>query len=83
VTRGPGYDHYLRDGEWIPVEPDPAAIREALARLVTDAAQRDELAHRAQTAGEREFGVPAFVVAYERAYEDAVSATAQPTPVRP
>jgi D-inositol-3-phosphate glycosyltransferase len=83
VTRGPGYDHYLRDGEWIPVEPDPAALREALARLAADPAGRSELAERARAAGEREFGVPAFVDAYERAYADALAATAQPTPVRP
>jgi D-inositol-3-phosphate glycosyltransferase len=83
VTRGPGYDHYLRDGEWIPVEPDRSAIREALVELVADPAHRREVAERARAAGEREFGVPAFVAAYERAYEDAVAATAQPTPVRP
>jgi D-inositol-3-phosphate glycosyltransferase len=83
VTRGPGYDHYLRDGEWLPVDPSPAAIREALAALAGDPARRDELAERARAAGEREFGVAAFVAAYEQAYEDVLEATAQPTPVRP
>ena len=82
VTSGPGYEHYLRDDEWIPVEANPSAIRDALTALAADKARRDELAGRARAAGEREFGVPAFVSAYERAYEDAV-ATAQPTPVRP
>jgi glycosyltransferase involved in cell wall biosynthesis len=83
VTRGPGYDHYLRDGEWIPVEADPSAIREAVAALAGDPARRDQLAQRARAAGEREFGVAAFVAAYERAYAAAGGATAQPTPVRP
>jgi D-inositol-3-phosphate glycosyltransferase len=83
VTGGPGYDHYLRDGEWIRVDADPSAIREAVAALAGDPARRDELAQRARAAGEREFGVAAFVAAYERAYAAARGATAQPTPVRP
>jgi glycosyltransferase involved in cell wall biosynthesis len=82
VTRGPGYEHYLRDGEWIPVEADASAIREALVALAADPARVDEVAARARAAGEREFGVPAFVAAYEGAYEELV-ATAQPTPLRP
>jgi glycosyltransferase involved in cell wall biosynthesis len=82
VTRGPGYEHYLRDGEWIPVEADADAIREALAGLAAEPARAEELAARARAAGEREFGVPAFVAAYERAYEEVVAA-AQQTPVRP
>src|SRR5204862_428114 len=58
VTPGPGYDHYLREGEAVLVARDPAAIREVLTRLAHDEHERSELAARAQAAGAREFGVP-------------------------
>jgi D-inositol-3-phosphate glycosyltransferase len=80
VTRGPGYDHYLREDEAVFVPADPAAIRAELTRLAREPDHRRELAQRARAAGEREFGVPRFVAAYEQVYDDA---TAQPTPVRP
>jgi D-inositol-3-phosphate glycosyltransferase len=80
VTRGPGYDHYLREGESVFAEPDQEAIRAAVIRLAADPRHREELAQRARAAGEREFGVPRFVAAYEEVYSEA---TAQPMPVRP
>jgi glycosyltransferase involved in cell wall biosynthesis len=80
VTRGPGYDHYLREGEAVFALREPDAIRAELTRLATDEAHRRALAERARAAGEREFGVERFVEAYEEVYAEA---TAQPTPVRP
>ena len=80
VTPGPGYDDYLREGEAVLVARDPAAIREVLTRLAHDEHERTELAARARAAGEREFGVPGFVAAYEELYAEAI---AQPMPVRP
>jgi glycosyltransferase involved in cell wall biosynthesis len=82
VTPGPGYDHYLRDGEAVLVDRDPAAIRDALVRLAEDESYRRALAARAREAGLREFGVDRFAEAYERVYSEAIS-VAQPTPVRP
>jgi D-inositol-3-phosphate glycosyltransferase len=68
VTRGPGYDHYLRRGEVLFVERDADAIRSALHRVATDEQLRGELAASAQEAGRREFGVEPFVSAYESIY---------------
>jgi glycosyltransferase involved in cell wall biosynthesis len=82
VTREPGYDHYLRDGEVLLVERDSRAIRDALRRLVTDERLRHGLAAKAREAGRREFGHDRFVDAYEAVYRELVS-TAQPIPVRP
>ena len=82
VTPEPGYDHYLRDGEAVLVDRDPAAVRDALVRLATDEEYRRELATRAREAGRREFGIERFAEAYERVYSDAIS-VAQPIPVRP
>jgi glycosyltransferase involved in cell wall biosynthesis len=72
VTNGPGYGHYLRDGEALLVERTPAAIRDALARLARDEPYRRELAARAREAGRREFGVDRFAEAYERVFELAL-----------
>ncbi len=83
ITPGPGYDHYLREGEAVPVRRDPAAIRAALIRLGTDPTYGRELAEKAHAAGRREFGLARFVTAYEEIYAEAIGATAQPTPVRP
>jgi D-inositol-3-phosphate glycosyltransferase len=80
VTRGSGYDHYLRGGEAVFVLREPDAIRAELKRLAADETYRRELAERARDAGEREFGVERFVAAYEELYAEA---TAHPTPVRP
>jgi D-inositol-3-phosphate glycosyltransferase len=70
VTREPGYERFLADGDAIFVDPDSAAIRTALLRLVSDESFRLALADRARTAGEREFGLDRFVDAYEALYGD-------------
>ena len=70
VTRGPGYERYLSEGDAVFVEPRAAEIRQALLRLGSDDAWRRELAARARSVGEREFGVDGFVGAYERLYEE-------------
>jgi D-inositol-3-phosphate glycosyltransferase len=80
VTPGPGYDHYLRDGEVLFVRREADEIRAALRRLATDDSFRSELAARSREAGSREFGVQRFVDEYEELYRDAI---AQPIPVRP
>jgi D-inositol-3-phosphate glycosyltransferase len=72
VTRGPGYEHYLRDGEVVFVERDSAAIRTALKRLAGDKRLRAGLAERAREAGRREFGVDRFVEAYESVYSTLI-----------
>jgi D-inositol-3-phosphate glycosyltransferase len=72
VTHGPGYEHYLRDGEVVFVERDSAAIRTALKRLAGDERLRGELAERAREAGRREFGVDRFVEAYESVYSTLI-----------
>ena len=70
VTRGPGYERYLGEGDAVFVEPQGREIREVLLRLVSDDAYRRELATRAGSVGEREFGVDGFVGAYERLYAE-------------
>jgi len=76
VTSGPGYSHYLRDGEVILVERSPTAIREALRRLAEDEPHRRDLAERARQAGRREFGVDRFAEAYERVFGEALESRA-------
>ncbi|MGH3109381.1 MAG: glycosyltransferase family 4 protein [Gaiellaceae bacterium] len=73
VTREPGYERFLSDGDVVFVPPDPAAIREALRGLAADPAHRQTLAERARIVGEREFGVKSFVDAYESLYEETRS----------
>jgi D-inositol-3-phosphate glycosyltransferase len=68
VTREPGYERYLEDGDVVFVPPEPAAIRDALRRLATEPHHRSELAAAAREAGRRRFGVDAFVDAYESLY---------------
>lgn len=70
VTQEPGYERFLADGDAIFVRPDSTAIRDALLRLVADISLRQVLAHRARTAGEREFGLDRFLDAYEALYGD-------------
>jgi D-inositol-3-phosphate glycosyltransferase len=82
VTREPGYDHYIRDGEVAFVRRDSNEIREELRSLVADHRRRERLATKAREAGRREFGVDRFVEAYERIYAESVQ-TAKPTPVSP
>jgi glycosyltransferase involved in cell wall biosynthesis len=72
VTPGPGYEHYLRDGEALFVERNAAEIREALLRLSSDGPFRNEAGVRAQAAGSREFGVERFVDAYEQTYREVM-----------
>jgi D-inositol-3-phosphate glycosyltransferase len=69
VTREPGYERYLSDGDVVFVPPEPEAIRAALRRLATEPSHRSELAAAAREAGRRRFGVDAFVDAYETLYE--------------
>jgi glycosyltransferase involved in cell wall biosynthesis len=70
VTAGPGYDHYLRDGDVIFVRRDASEIRDALLGLLRDESRRRQLAARAREAGEREFSMNAFVTAYEDLYRE-------------
>ena len=72
VTRGPGYEHYLRDGDVVFVGRDGAEIREALLRLAGDESWRRQLAEQARAAGRREFGLEPFVSAYEDLYRDVL-----------
>jgi D-inositol-3-phosphate glycosyltransferase len=72
VTAGPGYEHYLRDGEVIFVSRDGAEIRDALLRLAGDESWRRQLTERARAAGRREFGLEPFVSAYEDLYRDVL-----------
>jgi D-inositol-3-phosphate glycosyltransferase len=82
VTREPGYDHFLHEGEALFVDRTPESIRSALRQLAGDETLRRNLAERAHSAGRREFGVDRFVAAYEEQFA-AVVETAQPIPVRP
>ena len=68
MTREPGYERFLSDGDAIFVDPEPAEIRAALLRLVNEERHRKEVADRARAVGAREFGVERFVDAYERLY---------------
>jgi len=71
VAAGPGYDHYLREGEALLVPREAGEIRAALQRLATDESVRDDLASRARVAGQREFGIERFADAYEQLYREA------------
>jgi glycosyltransferase involved in cell wall biosynthesis len=71
VTSGPGYEHYLRDGEAIFVRPDSSEIRQAVKRLAMDEPTRRKFATRAREAGRREFGVGRFIEQYEGLYDEA------------
>jgi D-inositol-3-phosphate glycosyltransferase len=75
VTPGPGYDHYLRDGEALLVRRDAVEIREALRRLAAEKPLRERLAAKAREAGRREFGVDRFVEEYEALYRAAIALT--------
>ncbi len=68
VTREPGYERFLDDGDVVFVPPEPDAIRAALRRLATEADHRSRLAAAAREAGRRRFGVDTFVDAYEGLY---------------
>jgi D-inositol-3-phosphate glycosyltransferase len=73
VTREPGYERFLAEGDVVFVPPEPEAIRSALRRLATDPRHRAELAEAARDAGRRRFGVDAFVDAYERLYAAVIA----------
>jgi D-inositol-3-phosphate glycosyltransferase len=75
VTPGPGYDHYLREGEALLVRAAPAEIRAAVRELAADESLRSGLASRARAAGLREFGVTRFVEEYEALYREATAET--------
>jgi glycosyltransferase involved in cell wall biosynthesis len=68
VTREPGYEQFLDDGDVVFVPPEPAAIRSELLRLATDPAQRAKFTAAARDVGRRRFSYHAFVDAYERLY---------------
>ena len=70
VTREPGYERFLEEGDVVFVPPEPEAIRTELRRLAGDPARHAELAAAAREAGARRFGVEAFVDAYERLYAE-------------
>jgi glycosyltransferase involved in cell wall biosynthesis len=72
VTPGPGYDHYLRDGEALFVSREADEIRAALRRLATDDSFRSKLAARSREAGSREFGLERFVDEHEELYRYAI-----------
>jgi glycosyltransferase involved in cell wall biosynthesis len=68
VTREPGYERFLEDGDVVFVPPEPEAIRAELRRLATEPAHRTRLAEAAREAGRRRFGLETFVDAYESVY---------------
>jgi glycosyltransferase involved in cell wall biosynthesis len=72
VTREPGYERFLDDGDVVFVPAEPEAVRAALKRLATEPRHRSELAAAAREAGRRRFGVDAFVDAYEGLYRSVV-----------
>jgi glycosyltransferase involved in cell wall biosynthesis len=72
VTRGPGYERYLRDGEVIFIGRDSAEIGDALLGLAVDESRRQQLGQQARAAGRREFGLEPFVSAYEDLYRDVL-----------
>jgi glycosyltransferase involved in cell wall biosynthesis len=77
VTPGPGYEHYLREGDAAFVSPDPEAIRQALLRLVSDVDFSRALAARGRAVGEQRFGVDTFVDAYEALYREVTGSRRQ------
>jgi glycosyltransferase involved in cell wall biosynthesis len=72
VTRGPGYERYLRDGEVIFIDRESTEIRDALLGLAGVDSRRRQLAEQALAAGRREFGLEPFVSAYEDLYRDVL-----------
>lgn len=76
TTRLPGYERFLTSDDVLFIERDAQSIRNALHRLVTDAALRSKLSLRARAAAERHFGVSNFVSAYEDVYADAIARSA-------
>jgi D-inositol-3-phosphate glycosyltransferase len=70
VTREPGYERFVEDGDVVFVPPEPSVIRAELKRLAADGDHRAALAAAAKEAGRRRFGVDAFVEAYERLYAE-------------
>jgi D-inositol-3-phosphate glycosyltransferase len=76
VTREPGYERFLEDGDVVFVPPEPVAIRTALLRLASESSHRAELAAAAEEVGRRRFGLDAFVDAYESLYRELRGKTA-------
>ena len=78
ITRHPGYDRYVGDGDAVFIERSATAIREALRQLASDPGRRREIGRRAQAAGERSFGVRAFADAYESLYTELLDRRSTP-----
>jgi glycosyltransferase involved in cell wall biosynthesis len=72
LTRVPGFERFLRDGEALFVSGDAEAFRDALALLAVDDELRASLAARARAAGLREFRFERVVRAYEGIYAEAI-----------
>lgn len=70
LTREPGYERFLSEGDVVFVEPDASAVREALRRIASDPRYRAKLAARGKAVGKREFGVHRFVGGYEDLYAE-------------
>jgi D-inositol-3-phosphate glycosyltransferase len=73
TTEQPGYDKYLASDEVVFVDRTPESVRAALRRLVADDGLRRALSARARAAAQRNFGVDAFVAAYEQLYVEAAA----------
>ena len=71
TTFQPGYERYLSPDDVLYVERDPAAVREALLRLVADQEFKERLAERRRNVARRHFSVDRFVDAYEELYAEA------------
>jgi D-inositol-3-phosphate glycosyltransferase len=80
VTRGPGYDHFLREEEALLVQRDAGEIRTALTELAGSEELRLGLGRRAREVGHREFGLAKFIADYERTYEDALATVGRINP---
>jgi glycosyltransferase involved in cell wall biosynthesis len=72
ATRIAGIPELVRDGEEALLVPprDPAALADAVARLLEDAELRNRLASRAQERQRRELDIRSTVEAFEQLYEE-------------
>jgi len=69
TTMLPGYERYFGSDDIIPIEPDPASIRQGLLALAHDEERRRHLARRSSEVARRHFSLKRFVDAYEETYE--------------